>query len=168
MMGISFRNLFNVGVVVLLAAVVVVSLGFNRQARMFPLWVGVPTLLLALANAIVDFRGSARPPAKIKKEEEPAAQADDQEAKRVFAKELNVSLWVIGMFVSLYLIGFLYTTFLYTFLCLKVRSRFKWKVSLGVAAGSWAFLYFLMVQLMDVGLYEGVVVLALRKAILGY
>jgi hypothetical protein len=167
MMGISFRTLFNIGVVAALAVVVAVSLGFNSQARMFPLWVGVPTLLLAIVHAIIDFRESARAKVKAKKGKEPAP-ADDQEAKKVFAKEINVSLWVIGMFASLYLVGFLYTTFFYTFLCLKVRSQFPWKVSLGVAAGCWAFLYFLMVQLMDVGLYEGVVVLALRKAILGY
>lgn len=89
-------------------------------------------------------------------------------AESVFAKEIVVSLWVVGMFVSLYLFGFILTTFFYTFLSLKVRSRFSWISSLGVSAGCLAFLYGVLITALNVELYQGVVTIALRKALLGY
>jgi len=153
----TFRHLFNIAVVLVLLAVVIMSLGYNPQARLMPLLIGIPILILAVIQTIIDFREAASEKKKMLTEEE------IKEAKRRFAKEINVSLWVVGLFLSVYLFGFLITTFAYTFLTLKVRSRFPWKQSLGVALGAWAFLYFVLYKLLEVDLYDGIVVVTLRK-----
>jgi hypothetical protein len=84
------------------------------------------------------------------------------------AKEVNAFLWAISLFVAIYLFGFIITTFLFTFLALKVRSRFSWKSSIGVSLGCFAFLWIVMVYGLRVDLYPGSVMIMLRKAIYGY
>ncbi len=165
MIKFSFRHVFNIGAVAVFAVAVIMALGYNRSAALMPLLIGIPILILAVLQTVLDLRADLTAKGAAGKEQEPGAA---EEARRVFSKEVNVSLWVLGMFVAIYLFGFLSTTFFYTLLSLKVRSGFPWKASLGVALGGWAFLYFLMVQLLQVDLYAGLVVIAARKALLGY
>ena len=164
-MKFSFRHLFNVGVVVIMALIVITALGYDRQTRLLPLLVSVPVLILAVILTVMEFRESLRKPAheEVKKDD-----AGETPGESVFAKEINVSLWIVAMFVSLYLFGFILTTFFYTFLSLKVRSRYSWLSSLGVAAGCMAFLYGVLITALNVELYQGVVTIALKKAFLGY
>lgn len=159
----SYRHIFNLGVVAVLFAMVIMALGYNRQARLMPLLIGIPVLIIALIHTVIDFRREAHEKEKSRPTEERLI-----EARRRFAKEINVSLWVIGLFVSVYLLGFLISTLLFTFLTLKVRSRYSWRSSLGVAAGCWAFVYFLMVKLLQADLHNGLIVITLRKSLLGY
>ena len=159
----SYRHLFNVGVVVILALIVITALGYDRQTRMLPLIVSVPVLILAIALTISDLRESKGKASK-KKEED----GKEEEKKGVFAKEVKVSIWTVAMFVSLYLFGFIATTFFYTFLWLKFHARYSWLSSLSVSGGSLAFLYIVLIYALNVQLYDGVVIIALRKAILGY
>ena len=168
-MRLALRHVFNMGVVVILAVVVITASSYAKQAALLPLLVGIPALILAVANTIVDFLESRRQvKGTMKEEKEGLPPGADTKATSKFARERTVFLWVLGLFISLYLIGFIATTFFYTFLSLKVRSRFGWKVSLAVSAGSLAFLYIVMIYGLDVDLFEGVIVIALRKAILGY
>jgi len=159
-MKFSFRHIFNLLVVVLLLIYVITAMGYNRQARLMPLVVSIPILILAIIQTIRDFRASrqtaserdeAKPPDKVR-----------------FAKEVNAFLWAISLFVAIYLFGFVLTTFLFTFLALRVRSRFSWKSSVGVSLGCFAFLWIVMVYGLKVDLYPGSVMIMLRKAIYGY
>ncbi|MEW6670127.1 MAG: tripartite tricarboxylate transporter TctB family protein [Thermodesulfobacteriota bacterium] len=166
-MKLSFRHIFNLSVVVLLAVYVITAMGYNRQARLMPLVISIPILILAIWQTVLDFTAERKfkePPSKT------SARAPEAPAAAVgeVNKELRVYLWVIFMFVSLYLVGFIATTFLFTFLSLKVRSGFSLKSSLGVSVGSLAFLYVLLIRGLHVDLYPGVITLALRKAFLGY
>lgn len=164
-MKFSFRHLFNIGVVVIMALIVITALGYDRQTRLLPLIVSVPVLILAVILTVMEFRESFRKPAH---EEIQKGGAGEKPGESVVAKEINVSLWVVAMFISLYLFGFIATTFFYTFLSLKVRSRFSWFSSLAVSGGSLAFLYVVLIYSLNVELYDGVVTIALRKAFLGY
>ncbi|MBI4632499.1 MAG: tripartite tricarboxylate transporter TctB family protein [Deltaproteobacteria bacterium] len=159
-MKFSFRHLFNIGIVVIMAMVVITAWGYDEQTRLLPLIVSVPVLIMAVILTIQEFRESLRKGAE-KKEKEEAGES-------VFAKEVNISIWVVAMFISLYLFGFILTTFFFTFLSLKVRSRFSWVSSLGVSVGCLAFLYLVLITALNVDLYQGAVTIALRKAFLGY
>jgi hypothetical protein len=158
-MKLSFRHLFNVGVVAIMAAVVITALGYDSQTRLLPLIVSVPVLILSVILTVQEFRGSKGGHSEKKKE---------HGGPNVFKKEIRVSIWIVAMFASLYLFGFIATTFFYTFVWLKFGARFSWTSSLSVSAGSLAFLYFVLIMALNVELYEGVVTIALRKAILGY
>ena len=166
-MKISFRHIFNLGVVVLLALYVVTAMGYNRQARLMPLVISIPILILAVWLTVLDFMAEGKSK-HVAGKKIPAVIDTPAEAEGVWKKELSVYMWVIFLFVSLYLIGFIATTFLFTFLSLKVRSGFSLKSSLGVSVGSLVFLYVLLIRGLHVDLYPGVITLALRKAFLGY
>jgi hypothetical protein len=163
-MKFSGRHLFNLVLVGILGAYVVIALGYNRQARMMPLMVSIPILILAIWQTVSDFRLSIR---RVSEGTDSIPKAQEPGTKRM-AKELKVCLWVVAMFISLYLFGFILTTSFYTFLSLKVRSGFTWRSSLGVSIGCLAFLYLIMIYGLRVDLYQGIVVLALRKAFYGY
>ncbi len=166
-MKFSFRHVFNLIVVLLLAIYVVTAWGYNPQARLMPLIVSIPILILAIVQTINDLR-SSRPRAG--EQAEAGTPIDEKEAGQggKFKKEVNAFLWAISLFVAIYLFGFVLTTLLYTFLALKVRARFAWKPSIAVSLSCFAFLFIVMVYGLKVDLYPGVVVIMLRKAIYGY
>ncbi len=166
-MRLSFRHIFNLIVFVLLFIYVVTAMGYNSQARLMPLVVSIPILILAAIQTIRDFRTSrltAGAPGKKETSNGDGKAPDKGRLKR----EINAFLWAISLFVALYLFGFILTTFFYTFLALKVRSRFGWKSSVGVSVACFAFLWIVMVYGFKVDLYPGSVILVLRKSIYGY
>jgi hypothetical protein len=123
-------------------------------------------LILAVVQTINDFRTWGRKsegPAKTK-----AVTKEDGAGEKKFKKEVSAFLWAIGLFLGFYLFGFIITTVLFTFLSLKVRSRFNWKPSIGVSVGCLAFLYLVLVYGFNLDLYPGSLVLLARKALYGY
>ena len=166
-MTFSFRHIFNLAAVVLLIIYVITAMGYNPQARLMPLVVSIPILILAIGLFISELRASARTAGT---PQEAKGTPGDKEirAEGKLGKEVNAFLWAIAMFIALYLFGFILTTCLFTFLSLKVRSRFGWRSSLGVSAGCLAFLYVVMIYGLNVDLYPGCVMIALRKALYGY
>ncbi len=68
----------------------------------------------------------------------------------------------------IYLVGFAISTFVYTLLYLKVRSNWNWRFSLAISAGAVACIYLGMIYALQVDLYEGVIVLAIRRVLYGY
>jgi len=163
----SSRHIFNLTVVALLGAYIATAMGYNSQARLMPLAVSFPIFLLSIWQTISDFRASheKKEASDEKRGEPPKKQFSPGKG---LGEELNVFLWVVSLFVSLFLFGFIATTFLFTFISLKIRSRFGWRSSLGVSIGSLAFLYIVMISALRVDLYQGVVILALRKMFYGY
>jgi hypothetical protein len=142
------------------------ALGYNPQARLMPLVVSIPIFILAVLQTTSDLRASRRSGLDAEKAKVPAEGETPGKAK--IRKEASAFIWAISLFAAIYLFGFVITTFLYTFLALKVRSRFSWKSSLGVSLGCFAFLWVVMVYGLKVDLYPGAVILTFRKAFYGY
>ncbi len=166
-MRFSFRHIFNLIVFVLLFIYVVTAMGYNSQARLMPLVVSIPILILAAIQTIRDFRTSRQTYNVTEKKDTSNGDGKAPDKGRL-KKEVNAFLWAISLFVALYFFGFILTTFFYTFLALKVRSRFGWKSSVGVSVACFAFLWIVMVYGFRVDLYPGSVILVLRKSIYGY
>lgn len=57
-MKFSFRHLFNVAIIVIMAMIVVTALGYDPQTRLLPLIVSVPLLILSVILTIVELRES--------------------------------------------------------------------------------------------------------------
>ena len=168
-MKFSFRHMFNVAVVVLLGIYVITALGYNPTARLMPLVVSIPIFILAVLNMIGDFRKQGRKTVSAGTHGlESEAGAQPTAGSESHRKELIIFLWVISAFVSFYLLGFVISAFLYTFLSLKVRSRYPWGVSLAVSVSCLAFLYIVMLYGLRVDLYQGKIILMLRKVFFGY
>lgn len=163
-MKLTFKLSFTAGLVIVLAAFVVISTTLNSQARMMPLIIGVPVLLLALWQLILELRQAAREKGEKTTEEKPKEEPGAQ----VHRHTLTVYAWVLAMFGAIYLFGFVITTFFYPLLYMRIVGHRSWRMSAGISLGALAFLYVVMIIGLQVELYDGVFVVALRKAFAGY
>ncbi len=162
-MKITNRLFFTIGLVVVLAAYVSVATTYNYQARMMPLIIGVPVLLLAVSQLVLEFRESAVPD-----KEMPEEKAKEANASAGRPHSIKVYGWVLAIFCAIYLFGFVITTLAYPLLYIKFVGGRSWRLSAGISLGTLAFLYVVMINGLNVELYEGLVVLALRKMIYAY
>jgi len=159
-----FKQAFNSLLVVLLTAYVFTAFGYNEQARMLPLIIGIPVWLLALWQWLSDLWADIRTTLKARE----GSTMAGGETRQGLQRTIQEFLWVVGAFASIYLLGFLATSFLYTLLYLRVRSGHNWRLSLGIPLGALAFIYVVMISALQVQLYEGVITLTLRRLIYGY
>ena len=163
-MKFNFKLFFTLALTVLLIAFVAISTTFNSQARMMPLIIGVPVMLLALAQLFVEvreaMRGKDETPQEVQVQAKPAAPGHRH--------TLVIYAWIAAMFGALYLVGFVVTTFFYPLLYMRFVGHRSWRLAAGISLGAFAFLYIVMIMGLQVDLYEGVIVLALRKAYAGY
>jgi hypothetical protein len=160
-------HVFNLTAVSIFIAYVFIAMGFNAKAKLMPLAVSIPVLALAIWQTISDFRLYSKSSGVPLKGEITTIAAAGNSGKRP-VKEVRVCLWVVSLYLSLYLFGFMVTTFFYTFLSLKARSKFSLKSSLGVSLGALAFISIVLIYGFKVDLYAGSVILMLRKLFYGY
>src|SRR5262249_14291125 len=110
------------------------SRSFGPRAGLFPWVVTVPLLALALVQLGRDLSGH--------RDDLDLAEADGEVPPAVARRRtLEVSVWILGMFVAIWLVGFAAATLLTTFLYLKLGSREGWAISLGMSLGGFAFVY---------------------------
>jgi hypothetical protein len=166
-MKFSYRHVFNLTVVVFLGIYVWTALSYSYNARLMPLVIGLPLFILAIIQTVIDLRLSRKKADAPMQAETPSGVIETSSVGS-FKKEVNALLWAIGLFIGFYLIGFLFATGLFTFLSLKIRSRLGWRASISVSVGCLAFLWIVMIYGLRVDLYEGSIMIALRRAIYGY
>ena len=173
-MKIHTHQLFTLGLVVLLIAFVAIATTLNYQARMMPLIIGVPVLLLAASQLVIEFRESA---GKNKESKDltstvpspiEAEQPKEEPALPRRVRQIKAYVWMLAAFLAIYLVGYTLTTFVYPLLYMRFVGGRSWRLSAAISLGALAFLYIVMIYVLNVQLYDGVVVVALRKAIYGY
>ena len=159
----SFQHVFNLAAVILVFAYTAIATGFNFKAKLMPLAVSVPILILAVWLTVSELKAhfAARDP-------KGGASADGGGFGENTAREAGVVAWVMSLFLALYFFGFMATSFFYVFLSLKMRSKFSLKPSLLTSSGVFLFLYAVLIKTFEVDLYSGRVVLWARKIIFGY
>ncbi len=163
-MKLTFRLVFTLVIAIALVLFVAVSTTFNSQARMMPLIVGVPVMLLALLQLALELRQAM----ERKEETAKVAQAPAPATTQGHQHTLVVYGWVVAMFGAIYLVGFVITTFFYPLLYMRIVGHRSWRMSAGISLGALAFLYVVMILGLQVDLYNGILVVALRKAFAGY
>jgi len=103
------------------------------RARLFPWAIGIPGLVLALAQLEIDV-------SEFLKQRGRAAVADGPTASVVWSTASIVG-WMLGFFASIWLLGFSITVPLCTFLYLKVGAGEKWLISVLLTLAGWAGFY---------------------------
>ncbi len=162
-MKFTFKLFFTLALTVLLIAFVAVSTTFNSQARMMPLIIGIPVMLLAIGQLFLEVREAMQA-----KDEATQPPAPAKPAGPGHRHTLVIYAWIVAMFGALYLVGFMVTTFFYPLLYMRFVGHRSWRMAASISLGAFAFLYIVMIMGLQVDLYDGVVVLALRKAFAGY
>jgi hypothetical protein len=126
---LSGAALFSLGLAAAAAFACYKALSWPPKAALFPLVMGIPLLVLALAQLIVDVR-------------EPRATRDE------WRRALVVFAWM-GVFIVLVLLaGFPATVPIFVFAYLVLESRERWGLSLALAAAAWGFFHLLFERLL--------------------
>jgi len=145
---------FTIAIVVLLALALWQSRNFGFRAGLFPWSIGIPTLILALAQLGRDLYG------KKKKEvaefgESSEAAATPQEVKQ---RTISILLWTIGFFVAIWLLGFSYAVPLMMLLYLKFGGKEGWAMTVAVSFFTWLFYWALFEKMLNVPFPDGLLI----------
>ena len=126
---------------------------WRLQARLYPYAIGIPMVILAIIQVILDLKGVVR-------KQTDAAPVDfqfSQNVDPVLAKKrtINIFAWILGFFVGIYFLGFPITIPLLVFTYLKFQSGEKWLLSIILTAGAWLVFYALFVKLLVLPFPDG-------------
>jgi Tripartite tricarboxylate transporter TctB family len=127
---------------------------WRLQARLYPYAIGIPMLVLAVIQVILDLKGVTR-----KQTADPAAPVDFQQAKDIDPivarrRALTMFSWIFGFFVGVWLLGFSLTIPLLVFSYLT-WSKESWPLAIGLAVGAWLVFYGLFVKLLTLPFPDG-------------
>lgn len=139
-MRLSGAALFSAALAVAAAYAVYAALRWPPKAALFPLTMGIPLLVLALAQVFIDLRDP--PPAA------PAAAG-----RRSFA----VFAWMATFIILVLLAGFPIAVPLFVFFYLVMESREKLGLSIVLAAAAWGVFHLLFERLLHFPFEDGLI-----------
>ncbi len=130
---------------------------WRLQARLYPWVIGIPMVILALVQVILDLKGIER------KQQDNAAPVDFQLSQTALEpavarrRAITMFSWFFGFFFSIWLLGFPITIPLMVFSYLKIQSNEKWTISIILTVMAWLFFYFLFVRLLTIPFPDGLI-----------
>ncbi len=151
-MKIRGETIFGLILLIAFMIIVGVGMGYSRKAKMLPLVLGIPGVILTAAIVI---RESFMRPKEEVSQERPSDQEADTQAPDEQKKVLAMIGWVALLVGMIWAFGFLITIPVYMILFLKARGE-RWLLALCFAAGSWAFLYWIFAVALKIVLYPGI------------
>ena len=137
-MRLSGAMLFSLGLALVAAYAVYASLRWPPKAALFPLTMGIPLLVLALAQTVAEIR-------------------DPATADRPLARVVAVFAWMTGFIALVLLAGFPIAVPLFVFFYLVMESREKLGVSLLLAAAAWGAFHLLFERLLHFPFEAGLI-----------
>lgn len=142
---------------------VIASFSYDPKARLIPLLVAIPTLLIgvfvlisetfyprllkSLDVSVLDFGGKV--PSKAGVSEEPS-----KAGKGIGL--LGISIWLVGYFILVYLVGFLIATAVFLLTFLKVAAKVGWLKTTVISVVVWGFIYGVFEVFMNFELFRGI------------
>ena len=129
---------------------------WRLQARLYPWAIGIPMIILALIQVILDLKGVER------KQKDEAPVMDYQFSQTVapeVARRRAITMfgWLFGFFFAIWLLGFSITIPLMVFTYLKIQSNEGWVISIVLTVLAWLFFYFLFVKLLTLPFPDGLI-----------
>ena len=165
-MKLNDRTLFTLGVFAVVLVFLVLSLDYQPRARLVPLIIAIPTLLLTLLQLLIDMIPAVGRRFSFLQEydlfgiDTGRAVAPSEESRSsgtVFRRELNFAAWLLLLMALIYFLGYLVAIPLFLVLFLRLRSSESWFMTLSITAVTWAFVYLVFIVVMGAPLHEGVV-----------
>ncbi len=128
---------------------------WRMQARLYPLAIGIPMLILAAIQLILDLKGVERKQTDAAPVDFQFAQAIDPVLAR--KRTFNIFGWLFGFFIGIWLLGFNLTIPLMVFGYLKIQSGEKWWLAITLTAVAWLFFWSLFVWLLNLPFPDGLI-----------
>ena len=126
------------------------------QARLYPWAIGIPMVILALVQVILDLRGYKA------KETSDGAPVDFQFTQTIepaLARKRAITMfsWLLGFFLLVWLLGFEYGIPLMVFGYLKFQSNESWVLSIILTVLAFVFFWLLFVKLLTLPFPQGLI-----------
>lgn len=126
------------------------------QARLYPWAIGIPMLILAFVQVILDLKGYKA------KETSDGAPVDFQFTQAIDPvtarkRALTMFAWLLGFFVLIWLLGFEYGIPLMVFGYLKFQSKESWLLSTTLTVAAFVFFWILFVKLLTLPFPQGLI-----------
>jgi hypothetical protein len=128
---------------------------WRLQARLYPYAIGIPMVILAIIQVILDLKG-------VERKQTDAAPVDFQFSQNIdpaLARQrtINIFSWIFGFFLGIWLLGFVITIPLLVFSYLKLYSGERWGLSIILTVVAWLGFYALFVRLLHLPFPEGLI-----------
>lgn len=134
--------------------VVVTALKWPFKTALFPIAIGIPVFVMALAELFLNLFGKGEGI-------EDAAGFDfklsdgDADSRLALQRTIIIFSWVFGFFALIILIGFPSSIPIFFLMFYKIYGRENWKISAGLSVVAWACFYGLFICLLRVPFREG-------------
>lgn len=153
-MKIKLPIIFSLIVILFFAYFLYEARTWRLQARLYPLVIGIPALILGVMQLAFDIFGVGE------KKDDTAAPVDyqfTQPVDPVLARRrtINIFSWIFGFVILIWLIGFAYAVPTMVFLYLKVQSRESWVISVVLTAAAWLLFWGLFNWLLSLPFPDG-------------
>jgi|APGre2960657468_1045069.scaffolds.fasta_scaffold17563_2 Tripartite tricarboxylate transporter TctB family len=130
------------------------AMDFPTKARLMPLMVGIPAVLLGLLQLVMEYRAVSRSYAG---DAVDAHQSPDKPEKEGQKDENQMILWITLFFTGIVLFGFVTASPVLVFCFLYFGSKESIKISLISAVSTWAVIYFTFVVWFQMSLFSGLI-----------
>ena len=137
-MRLSGAALFSAALAAVAGFAVYTALRWPPKAALFPLVMGIPLLVLAVAQLVMDLR------------EHPPATPEARPAWGILA-------WMVAFIVLVLLLGFPLAVPLFVLAYLVTSGRENWLLSVVLAAAAWAAFYLLFQRLLHFPFEDGLI-----------
>lgn len=128
------------------------ALALPEGAKLFPLAIAIPSLVLAVLLAVISLRsrGTTVPPKPPDPDDDPTLTSDEQTRRTV-----EIAAWFLGIFAAVYLLGFLVAIPVSAIAYLRFAAREGWVPTVAVAALCWSVVFGVFDRLLHVPLPAG-------------
>ena len=146
-MKIRPQIIFSILLVAFFALFVYEAKEWRLQARLYPWAIGIPMLVLALVQLVLDAKGIGP---KKKQDDTPVdfqftTVTDPALARR---RTLNIFSWLFGYLAMVWLLGFSLAIPVMVFCYLKIQSSERWPLSIVLTAAAWLLFWGLFDRLL--------------------
>ncbi|HET9548777.1 MAG TPA: tripartite tricarboxylate transporter TctB family protein [Candidatus Binatia bacterium] len=146
--------LFSICAFIFFCVFVYMAQDWRMQARLYPWAIGIPMLVLAIVQVILDLKGVTA------KQSADATPMDFQFTKDVDAttarkRAITMFAWLVGFFFAIWLLGFPIAIALMMFTYLKFQGGESWVLSITLTIIAWLFFYSLFVRLLNLPFPDG-------------
>lgn len=135
----------------------VMAIFLPAKAAFMPLLVGIPGVLLCLAQLVIDLRISAHPTEALAATEGPSDDEEPEDART----ELQMILWLFLFTITLVCFGFIWGGPVIVTLFVRFSSRDSWMNAVFAGAGTFAVLFGVFIWLLELKLFPGLILRAL-------
>ena len=155
-MKITPASIFSFCALIFFCVFVYMAQDWRLQARLYPYAIGIPMLILAIVQVILDLKGVKA------KQSSDATPMDFQFTKDVdptTAKKRAIIMfsWLIAFFLLIWLVGFPIGIPVMMFAYLKFQGRESWKLSILLTVIAWLCFWGLFVRLLHLPFPDGLV-----------